>query len=49
MRNTKRVLRASEVEKIRSILEEVYVEFAIDQAITYDNRWDDPGDYGRDI
>jgi len=48
MKNTKRTLRASEAERIRSLLEDIYIDISIKRAITVSERWDDPGDYERD-
>ena len=48
MKNTKRILRASEAERVRSLLEDMYIDVSIKQAIRVSERWDDPGDYDRD-
>jgi len=48
MKNTKRILRASEAERVRSLLEDMYIDISIKRAIRVSERWDDPGDYDRD-
>lgn len=48
MKNTKRILRASEAERVRSLLEDMYIDVSIKRAIRVSERWDDPGDYDRD-